>query len=569
MDKWIKRDATISSITEVIEANVGMSVEDLLSCSTKNYHIENLSEAAKLIQDTIMSGKMIAIYGDYDADGVTSTAILYTALKSIKGISNTKISVRLPCRFKDGYGINTNVVESMPDADLLITVDNGIAAVEAIKLAKDKGMQVLIIDHHLAPEDGILPPADVIVNPSALKGSTFNSYCGAGLAYRLAKELNVNVNTLRKLSALAAIGTVADVMPLIEDNRNIVIEGLDAINHGITPNGLRVLLEDLGMYEVTAEDIAFKIGPILNAPGRLYESGAEISCKQLLFSDTDSARENAMKLLTANEERKVAVATGVSEVERMIAEECLFGDNPLIVYTLKDASYCFPEGIVGVIAGKLAETYNVPTIVLTETEDGILKGSGRSVGNTHLKECLDKCSDILIKYGGHAAAVGVSINKNDIDAFRQRMAKLVEPVSDSDNKIEYDLEISEKDIEAVMKELNQYEPYGQGNPKPIFRISDVSLSPKAGMFAKRMGAERQHIKLFGKNYSIVVFDGAEKYENMGEPIFLDVIGQLSENKFGGNSEYQVSEIAMKKREKEGTKSVLADMIFEALKKNKL
>lgn len=558
--KWIKRDSS-TTIEQVIERNSKLSIQELVVPKSE-YYIENLELAADLVNDAIISGSPISIYGDYDADGVTASAILYMIFEEL-GYKN--VSVHLPCRFNDGYGLSEKAVDLINEG-LLITVDNGIAAVEAITAAKEKGLTVIILDHHLPREDGVLPPADVIVDPNALPNSEFNFYCGAGLAYKLACSIIDNSWFQKRISTLAAIGTVADVMPLIHDNRNIVIEGLNNMNKGIMPIGLKVLCEILGVFNFDAEDFGFKFGPIINAVGRLKINGATTAFEALTCIDYDLAHTYAQKLIEINEERKEAVSIGVDTCEQLIAEQCLFGDNPLVVYTTKEDRYQFPEGIVGILAGKLAETYKVPSIVLTETEKGF-KGSGRSYGDINLKELLDKSRDHMLAYGGHAGAAGLTVSQEKIEDFKFDIQSKMEPISDIDTDvIFYDLELtSTSDIESALNELKVYAPFGEGNPRPVFKISNTTLVPKAGAFVKRMGANGQHLKMFGSNFDIVAFDSTTKYQDLGEPLTIDIIGKISENNFAGKSSVQVEALDFSRTENSVKSSPLADMIASALR----
>lgn len=557
---WKKRDSS-NTIEEVIERNTGLSSNELIT-PKPHYHIQNLDKAAQLILNAIQNKKPIHIYGDYDADGVTSCSILSMALEHL---NCDNFSTYLPCRFLDGYGLSERAIETINDG-LLITVDNGISAVDAIANAKKKGIEVLILDHHLPREDGVLPNADVIVDPNALPDSDFNSYCAAGLAYRLAKELIDATNTvfLERLSCLAAIGTVADVMPLIHDNRKIVIEGLNAMNKGIMPTGLKALTEFLGMYYFEADDFGFKLGPIINAVGRLKEHGAQIAFDLMCSEDFDNAEVLSKHLIEINEERKEAVTEGVSCCELKIAEECLYGECPLVIYTSKDEPYQFPEGIVGILAGRIAENYKVPTIVLTETEKGY-KGSGRSYGGVNLKEVLDKVNKHLVAYGGHSGAAGLTVKKENIEDFRFDMQGLCNNnITDDPDCCIYDLEIESNQVLSMLKSLKKFAPYGEGNPKPVFKIKRVVMVPKAGAFVKRMGSEGQHIKMFGPNYDVVAFDGSAKYEDFGNPIAIDVLGCISENHFGGREDIQVEALDFTRNEKEN-KSELADLLSAHLK----
>lgn len=556
---WKKRDGC-ETLKDVIERNVGISIEEFMKPLSSDF-ILNLDNAVNCIEDAISKSQHITVFGDYDADGITSSAILYHTLKQLGCDS---IDVRLPRRFSEGYGITEKAVQECEEG-LLITVDNGIAAVEAIAAAKAKGLTVVVLDHHLLREDGILPDADVIVDPSAIPGSDFEHYCGAGLAYKLACKLVKDNMFLKRMSCLAAIGTVADVMPLIGDNRQIVIEGLKNINAGVMPRGLNSLLQELGVYSVNETDIGFRLGPILNAAGRLYDDGAAKSFALLVSSDSSST-VLARELIKINEERKETVAYSMEVCEQIIAEQCLFGECPLVVYTTKNDTYQFNEGIVGIIAGRLSEQYKCPAIVLTETEEGF-KGSGRS-NTVHLKETLDKVlPEYFVKYGGHAGAAGLTIKKECIEDFKMAIQEVTEqPETFGEEIIYYDILITPDEIPRYAKELLEYAPFGQGNPMPVFLVENAPLIPKAGAFHKKMGAEGQHLRLFGKGFNFIAFNMSQKYEDLGEPLTIDSIGQLSINTFAGKADVQMECLDIEKSEISGNKTALGDLLANALAK---
>lgn len=456
----------------------------------------------------------------------------------------SKIKVRLPRRFSEGYGLSSKVIDEISDG-MLITVDNGIAAVEEIAAAKEKGLTVVIIDHHLPnPEKG-LPPADVIVDPNALPNSEFNGYCGAGLSYKLAMLSGVCDTVLKEnIAALAAIGTVADVMPLIHDNRNIVIEGLEAINKGHCPKGLEQLLETLGLYEIDETDIGFKIGPILNAVGRLYDDGSKYAV-QLLATDNYNP-QLPHKLIEINEARKQYVNDGMQTVELTIAENCLYGDIPLLVY---QSGKSIHEGIVGILAGRLAEKFHVPAFVLTDSEEpGLLKGSGRSFGEFNLKEMLDGVSEDIYAYGGHAGAAGITIKQNKLEELRLKMQNKVKEMGFENSKQTntYDLVIQSEQIPELSKELAKYQPFGEGNPKIIFKIENYKLVPKNGRFFQNMGNNGTVLKLFGNHNSAIGFGLSQNYNDQGQPTILNLYGNIGINRFNGHDEIQIEMLDLEK-----------------------
>jgi len=549
------RRGSCQTIADVIRRNTGMTVDELdvsanynINClkrtASGTYELYNLDTVANVLKDAAEKKIPITIVGDFDADGIDATAILAMTLNAI----GLKPNVRLPKRMSEGFGLSVKIVDEIKEG-ILITVDNGIAAVEAIKKAKEKGLTVIITDHHLPnkdeslldledssteigvvdPEKAILPPADYIVNPHLAGTADFSDYCGAGIAYKLALRLTNDENLIKKLSGFATIGTVADVMPLIRDNRQIVKEGLKNL---LDPNGRTTGMEALlrntnkiGM--LTSTDIGFTIGPMINAPGRMDDNGAMTSLSTIVFNGLYSkAEEQAKRLIEINTARKQAKEDGAAEAEVNIVMNCLYGDNPLCIYEPSVS-----EGIVGILAGKLAEDKKVPCFVFTDSDrPGIIKGSGRSYGNVHLKDMLDACSDLLTKYGGHKEAAGVSLPLANFEEMKSRMQAFVAelPAEQIDDNVYYDLEIDAKDVPAYLEEQKKYEPFGQGNPKPVFLVRNFEVLNK-----RLMGANSEHIKHNGKYGDALGFWKADAYKQIEEPKVINIIGTLSENLFNG------------------------------------
>ena len=564
MKTWIKK-GDAKSIEEVISRNTGLSIEEFMNPSPKVF-IGGLYEAGGVIMDAILDDEQITIYGDYDFDGVASTSILYLMLLSL---GHTKVDVILPKRFSEGYGLSSQGVARI-DSGLLITVDNGISAIDQIAEAKAKGLKVVVIDHHLPREDGVLPTAaDVIVDPNAIPGSDFCGYCGAGLSFKLACLLLDDQDLIEKLSTLAAMATIADVMPLVGDNRNIVLRGLQNINAGNNLPGVSALLEKLNMSYVTEGDVGFKLGPIVNAAGRMRDAGAA-EAFNLLVRDAMYARAAAEELIQLNEARKEVVSRGMEICEDRISADCLFGDKLLLVYTRNSDPENLHEGVVGVLAGRLVEKYKVPVIVLAETEKGILKGSGRSYGDVHLKELLDTAADILVGYGGHAGAAGLSVSCENVEELRDRLNGAMDMYSEGEatdeTSVEYfDLEVYAHQVGAVMDKLKRFGPYGEGNPRIRFKIHNVRLMPVQGKFYRLMGNNGQHIKLFGQHCDLVGFDMAQQYRDANEPLTVDALGYISENRFGSKVTLQVELVDFAVKTPAPPKSPLANTLAAKMK----
>lgn len=531
--------------------------------------IKNIDKASLLIKEAIAENRHIHIVGDYDVDGICGTAIAYKGLMAYaeKVGSKSTITPRLPRRQSEGYGLSQKIVEEIPEGSLLLTVDNGIVAFDAIKLAKKKKMTVIVTDHHLRSDNGEIPKSDVLIDPNAVsRQCPFTGYCGAGISLKLMVEIDPdNMELNNELYVLAAMATVADVVPL--QNENFVIAQF--LKQAEINKGLKVLIELFEIVAINEKDCGYKICPALNASGRLFDAGAEDSMRLLLAESIDEAQSIAQHLFATNEQRKLMTEETLYEAEEIIARLHMENDNPLCV--LGD----FHEGIIGIIAGRLAEKYKVPCFVFTPTEnftengDVIIKGSGRSYGDNNLKDILDNCKNLLGKYGGHKAAAGVSMPNSNLEAFKKEAAKYAVRTEDSD-VVYYDIELSQDKLkESVEKSLASLEicaPYGEGNPEPVFLIRNVQLLPKNGELYKLMGNHEQHIKLFGKDIDFVAFDLASKFFELESPIKIDMVGMLGKNYFNGNVYYQIEVIdfmpSPKNEKVSGFKSRLASRAAE-------
>lgn len=522
---WIKR-SNASTVREAVSILSGVSADELLHPKDMApEEIKNITAASETVKQAIEIGNDIYIFGDYDADGITATAILFLMLSKQFGVNP---HVRLPKRMSEGYGLSEAAVMEM-EPGLLITVDNGIAAMDAIELAKERGMDVVILDHHQPLADGSLPCADVVVDMYA-QGQTegFRDFCGAGLALKLAQTLVQDKPLLAKMTALAAIGTVCDAVPLVGPNRVIVKEGIKAINTGKITKGLKSLLGVCGLTTVDEQSIGFKIGPILNAAGRLMDDGAKYSCG-CIAQDSKPVDALAQKLIDVNEQRKTFVNEAFD-----IAMEQVSSDMTAPVLTCVPEKY---DGVVGIVAGKIAEKYDIPTIVFSVSEDdeeAIMKGSGRTGGDVNIKTVLDSLDPALMAgYGGHSGAAGVKVEKKQFPAFKAAIKEALKDYSVTGlESVEYDLEINEAEIPDVAVELEQYAPFGKGNPRPRVLVTGIKpLRDKySGKNYRTMGHDNEHIRVKGKDFSVVWFGAAAKYETLGDPTVIDVVGELAINR---------------------------------------
>lgn len=440
-----------------------------------------MDKAIKIMKDSIDKGEKILIVGDYDVDGVISSYVLYSGLKKCKA----NVSYVIPDRIKDGYGINENIIKNAHanEIDLIITCDNGISAIDQIKLAKELGLKVIITDHHDVPfvedEKGertfILPEGDSVINPKQEDCQyPFNKLCGAGVAYKFIEGMyeayGINKSEAIELLQYVAIATVCDVVDLVGENRIIVKEGLRIINK--TKNiGLRALFKETGLdtKEISVYALGFVIGPSINASGRLEQ--AEWALKMLLSENEEQAEELAQKLNELNKERQELTKEGLEKAIEIIESNKMNEEKVLVVY-LEDTH----ESIAGIIAGRIREKYNLPVIVLTSAHEGA-KGSGRSIEEYNMFEELIKCKDLLGKFGGHPMAAGMSIANENINDFRKRLnAQTTLTDEDVIPKVSIDMPLLLKDINFnLIEEISKLEPYGKANPKPTFGMKNLKV----------------------------------------------------------------------------------------------
>lgn len=452
--------------------------------------MKGMETAAGIIEKKLIEGKKIRIIGDYDIDGVCSTYIFLKGFHRAAG--NGQIDYEIPDRIRDGYGINESIIRQAAEdgIDTLVTCDNGIAALKEISIAKQLGMTVVVTDHHEVPVDAygqILPPADAVVDPKQ-DGETYpyHEICGAVVAWKLInviyEDLGIPEHEWMELLEFAAIATVGDVMKLQDENRLIVKYGLKKI--GSTKNtGLRMLVEknNLDMNNLSAYHIGFVIGPCLNAGGRL--KSAKVALRMLLEQDPDRVSGLADELKELNDVRKDMTAKGETEAIEQV-ERFYMSDKVLVVFLPE----CH-ESLAGIIAGRLREHFHKPSFVLTRGEQSA-KGSGRSIEAYHMYQGLCEVSDLLVKFGGHPMAAGLSIEESDIDEFRRRLnenAKLTE--DDFVPQIWIDVPMPFEYVnEKIVDELKGLEPFGQGNEKPLFAQKSLTI---------------RNVRVLGKNRNVV------------------------------------------------------------------
>lgn len=556
--KWLRKGA-YNTVKELVQANTGMSANDL-AYDARRYHYPGIKEAADLFMDHIKHGSKILVWCDYDTDGVDCKFIMsYTLARPMK-IRN--IEILCPGRYSDGYGIKPSIVEQFAGTDLLVLCDNGIAAIEAVDLAREMGMDVIILDHHdprVIDGQVIMPNANVIVDPHLTGGyimdgtgnqiGEFRDLCGAGITWYFTHEVRSMCDWMSDkqrwyLDQIAYIGatfgTVGDVVDLKDDNRRIVKQGITNLNKGMGTSGIRQLMYKLYLNNVSSMDIGFLISPIINASGRLEDTGANRIAALLC---TDANDEGAKKALYVEVDRAIDVnkkrkAMTKESVERVVENyEANGGNDPFIV--------CYDEytvsGIVGLVASELVNRYHRPALVFAPSgkDDGVIKGSGRSVEGIGIKGLLDQVQQYLTTYGGHPMACGASLLIDNLDAFGDAV-NAITPVLDTSDAIMYDLECAYTEAATKLAEQEQFEPYGAGNPQPVYRINGVELCEP-----EYMGGNSQHVKFQTKDADILWFDGRKAYEDLGSPKMVDMLVTMSYHEFKDQVTVQMQVIDMK------------------------
>ncbi|ERH65569.1 single-stranded-DNA-specific exonuclease RecJ [Serratia marcescens] len=481
--------ASLPPLLRRLYALRGVQAEQELERSVKGMlpwqQLDGIDDAVSLLQQALADGRRIMVVGDFDADGATSTVLTVLALRSMGGAA---VDYLVPNRFEDGYGLSPEVVEQAAarGAELIVTVDNGISSHAGVDVAHAKGMQVLVTDHHLPGET--LPAAEAIVNPN-LRGCAFpsKSLAGVGVAFYLMLALRARLRdsgwfeqralampNLAELLDLVALGTVADVVPLDANNRILVYQGLNRIRAGKCRPGIRALLEvaNRDARQLAANDLGFALGPRLNAAGRLDDMSIGVAL--LLSDDIAQARMLANDLDALNQTRR-EIEQGM-QVEALQLCDQLERTSTELPYGLAMYHPEWHQGVVGILASRIKERFHRPVIAFAPAGDGILKGSGRSVPGLHMRDALERLDmlnpGLMMKFGGHAMAAGLSLEEAKFDEFRQRFGELVGEWLDPamlEGVIWSDGELAMQELSLTTAELlREGGPWGQAFPEPTF-----------------------------------------------------------------------------------------------------
>ena len=539
--KKIQDKYNVHSLVAKFLASKNMTDEEekvFLNPTRDDFHdpflMPDMKKAVKRIKEALEKNEKICIFGDYDADGITSTTILKRFFKD-RGVD---VSCYIPNRLTEGYGMNLDAIKKIAEegTKLIITVDTGITAIEEVNLAKELGMDIIVTDHHEQAEN--IPDAIAVVDLKRKdsKEYPFRDLCGAGVAFKLCmalcKELDLKEDEALKYIIFAAIGTIADVMPLIDENRTIVKFGLMLLQR---PKyiGIVELIKLAGLKNINTEAVSFGIAPRLNACGRMGKQ--EEALELFTTDDPIKARNIASNVEIYNRERQKIEADIYDEVIRNINNSDI--DNKKCIVVSGDSWH---HGVIGIVSSKITEKYYKPSILLG-IEDGLAKGSGRSIEGFDLHEALMNCNEYLEKCGGHSAAVGLSLKQENVEKFREQLEKYADKKITDEmlvRSIEIDEEVEKSDLSIEnIKELSMLEPFGEANEKPVFLYKNLKI---AGI---RTLSDGKHIKLSLQDENMfidVIGFGmgnlANEYE-LGDKV--DVVGNLEINSYNGRESIQI------------------------------
>lgn len=508
------------------------------------HSMKDADKFVDIITKKIEEHKPVRIIGDYDIDGICSIYILFCGLKA----AGADVDYVVPHRINDGYGINEHLIDNAINEgiDTIVTCDNGIAAYNQVRYAKDNGITMIVTDHHDVPFEikddkkvYIVPPADAVINPKQADCDyPFKLLCGAGVAYKLISllydRLGFDKKELEDYIEFMAIATVGDIVDLIDENRIVVKYGLKHIAH--TKNtGLRALIEEcqLDINNISSYHIGFVIGPCLNASGRL--DTARQAIELMLCKDNEKAHNMAKELIALNNERKSMTEQETQKAIELVENTGLLKDRVLVIY-LKDCH----ESIAGIIAGRIKERYYRPTFVITNAEDGA-KGSGRSIEGYNMYEEINKCKNVLTKYGGHPMAAGLSLAISDIDIFRKMLndnAILTDEDLIPKMWIDVPMPVSYANIRLV-NQLKLLEPFGKGNEKPVF--ADKNLYVKtASVIGKNKNVLRCQLETEDGTYVPAVQFGINNIDDIPRAgMRISIIYYPDINTFNGIMSLQI------------------------------
>lgn len=487
-------------------------------------NLTDIEKATKKIKDAIADNKKILIYGDYDSDGICASTILYLHFRSL----GANVDVFIPNRFENGYGISVDALEIILaeyNPDLIVTVDLGITAVEEVEIIKQEGIDIVITDHHLPLEE---VPDCILIDPKYNNlNYGFDGLCGAGVAYKLVEAMSGR-EIANKYLDIVAIATVGDIVPLVDENRVIAKFGIDKINSGDCLPSLKFIKEKLEIEKLTSTDISFKIVPRLNSSGRMDNAIKVFNF--LIQTEKQQLEETYLEIESDNNLRLATIEKGNKFIEKLLKNND-FSEPSILL------NGDFHEGTVGIVASRIVHDYNKPTIIFAKTENGTLKGSGRSIEAIDLHKIISSMADNLINFGGHKMAVGLEIEEDYFEEFKSELnKKILEISTPEDFKIsekEADIELTEDDLDgSFSKQLDLLEPFGEGNEKPKLAIVESS------MIVQPINEKAfKHYRLWTKkNNSLVAFNFYKESLICKAPFEKKIFVELATNYFRGKEQ---------------------------------
>lgn len=487
------------------------------------------SEMSKIItriNEAIDQGEPILIYGDYDADGVTGTSILVRCLRELGAL----VDYYIPNRFYEGYGPNEDAfMQAIADGyQLVITVDNGIAGVDEAEILLEHGVDLIITDHHQVKET--LPRAYAILHPELDENYPFHHLSGAGVALKVAEALLQEVIP-EDFYAIAMLGTIGDVVPLIDENRSIVKRGLAALRE-TEIEGLNAMMDLAGTEksEATEVNVGFELCPRLNAPGRMDEAALSVEC--LIAESEEEAKLIADQIESFNSERQKVTQKVLEEATKLVDAKTLAKKKVVILYSPN-----WHEGILGIVAGRLAKQWQKAVFVVTDDHEGFLKGSARAVEGYHLFELLNKCQDLIERFGGHALAAGITFAPENLQALEDKMNELLQEVEVTPSlQVDLSLPLSDLNVSFV-EQLSILAPFGEGNRLPVIEVKNVYVKN-----IKPIGNKLQHLKftLYQDKHSVdaIAFNQAPLAMYLTPDTLFSFVGEVKINEWNGNRSVQ-------------------------------
>lgn len=547
-----KLDALILGNRNIVDPKlVDMYINPSLNKLHNPYDLPDMTEAIDIIIETIQENGEIRIFGDYDQDGIASVMTLLDGLL----FYYDNISYDIPHRVDEGYGISSGMSDKAIEdrVSLVITCDNGITGFDQVKKLRENGIKVIVTDHHQIEKedkdgwiDQLLPEANCVINPHRLDSKyPFTDLCGAGVSFKLMQALYMKLDGdfeyLESLLEYVAMGTVCDIVSLTDENRIFVIEGLKRLNM-TEKYAIKVLLEEAGWNkEIDEYTLGFIIGPLMNATGRL--STAKLAIELLMEEDMDRIRQLAKELVELNNTRKNLTQEGFDKCDELVKENSYAKNDVIVLYVPS-----IDESICGIVAGRIKEKYYRPTIVLTKSaEDGILKGSGRSIETYNMHESIIPFEDKLESFGGHPMACGLSIKTEQVDDFRHFLnsqSKLTKNDLEEVINIDTQIKISKLSLEFAEK-LDKYRPFGKDNPRPVFANKGVDIAD-IQMIGKDKKTMRINLHQNGRYFNAIKFNAVDDYEylklkfnNNIKGNKIDIVYYPDVNEFRGNKNLQL------------------------------